>query len=247
MEVIPAIDLLSGHCVRLYQGDFGKVTSYQADPLELAASYRNAGARRLHLVDLDGARDGTSANHGVVGAIAADSGLAVQVGGGVRSLDTALGLLAAGARRVVIGSMAVRDPALACQWLASTGPDRLVLGLDVRLGPAGEQPEALVHGWREGSGRGLWELAEIFARAGASHVLCTDIGRDGTLAGPNLELYAECVRRFPEIDWIASGGVGTAADLVSLATTGVAAVVTGKALLDGRIDLEEIRRFSRDE
>jgi phosphoribosylformimino-5-aminoimidazole carboxamide ribotide isomerase len=247
VEVIPAIDLLGGRCVRLYQGDFDKVTSYPTDPADLAASYRDAGARRLHVVDLDGARDGTSANHSVVAAIAAASGLAVQVGGGIRSLDTLLGLLAAGARRAVIGSVAVRDPALACQWLDAAGPDQLVLGLDVRLGPEGEQPEALAHGWREGSGRGLWELAEIFARAGAVHLLCTDIGRDGTLAGPNLRLYAECQQRFPEIGWIASGGVGDAADLESLAATGVAAVVTGKALLDGRIGLQEIRRFSRAE
>jgi phosphoribosylformimino-5-aminoimidazole carboxamide ribotide isomerase len=245
MELIPAIDLLGGRCVRLYQGDFQKVTEYETNPLVLARRYREAGARRLHVVDLDGARSGTATNRGIVGRLAAESGLEVQVGGGVRTLDALRELLGAGVTRVVVGSAAVKDPELVCEWLDAVGPEQLILGLDVRVPDTAGAPEALVHGWQEGSGRGLWDLAALYAEAGARHVLCTDIGRDGTLAGPNESLYAECVRRFPALRWIASGGLGSASDLPRLAATGVAAVVTGKALLDGRIGLEEIRSFSR--
>ncbi len=245
MEIIPAIDLLDGRCVRLYQGDFSRITTYEADPQALARLYCESGARRLHVVDLDGARSGTPANHAIIGRLAAESGLALQVGGGVRTLAGLQELLAAGADRVVVGSVAVKEPLTASQWLRTVGPERLVLGLDVRLDSAGGDPEALAHGWREGSGRSLWELAEHFAEAGARYILCTDIGRDGTLAGPNNDLYADCVRRFPGIAWIASGGLSAASDLRPLSATGVAAVVTGKALLDGRIDPGEIRQFSR--
>jgi phosphoribosylformimino-5-aminoimidazole carboxamide ribotide isomerase len=247
MELIPAIDLLGGRCVRLYQGDFQKVTEYETDPLVLAGRYRDAGAGRLHVVDLDGARSGTATNRGIVRRLAAESGLAVQVGGGIRTLEGLHELLDAGIARVVVGSVAVKDPALVGQWLDDVGPERVIIGLDVRMPDSTGAPEALVHGWQEGSRRSLWDLAALYAEAGARHVLCTDIGRDGTLGGPNVALYAECVRRFPALRWIASGGLGSAGDLPRLAATGVAAVVTGKALLDGRIGIEEIRSFSRAE
>jgi phosphoribosylformimino-5-aminoimidazole carboxamide ribotide isomerase len=245
MEIIPAIDLLAGRCVRLYQGDFRQVTEYETDPLVLANRYRDAGARRLHVIDLDGARSGTAANREIVRTLAAQTGMAVQVGGGIRSLEALQALVDAGIDRVVVGSVAVKEPQAVCGWLRAVGAERLVIGLDVRVDGPGGAPEALIHGWQEGGGLSLWDLAKLYAAAGARHVLCTDIARDGTLGGPNLDLYAECVRRFPGIGWIASGGLGSAADLAPLAATGVASVVTGKALLDGRIDLEEIRRFSR--
>jgi phosphoribosylformimino-5-aminoimidazole carboxamide ribotide isomerase len=245
VDIIPAIDLLAGRCVRLYQGDFTQVTDYDTDPLALAVRYRDAGAVALHVIDLDGARSGMATNHPVITRLAAESGLAVQAGGGIRSLETAQRLLAAGARRVVIGSIAITQPETACRWLEDLGADRLVLGLDVRRNDATGEYAALAHGWRAATGPSLWSLAAQFAEAGARQVLCTDIGRDGTLTGPNLDLYAECVRRFPTLDWIASGGLSAAKDLQPLAATGVTAVVTGKALLDGRLSLEEIRRFSR--
>lgn len=246
MDIIPAIDLLGGRCVRLYQGDFDRVTRYDADPADLARQYREAGARRLHLVDLDGAREGSAANSAIIRRLAADSGMAVQAGGGVRSLETLRALLDAGVERVVIGSIAVNDPDTAVSWLDAVGPERLVLGLDVRFDPLRGIPETLAQGWQEGSGQSLWDLAERYLRNGAIHVLCTDIDRDGTLAGPNTLLYAECVRRFPGLRWIASGGLSSRADIPRLAETGVAAVVAGKALLDGRIDLSEIASFSHD-
>jgi len=244
MEVIPAIDLLDRQCVRLYQGDFSRVTVYSADPVELAHRYRNAGLRRLHVVDLDGAQTGSPQNMDLIGVMAAKAGIAVQAGGGVRDLDRALALRAAGADRVVVGSVAAEQPEVALEWLDRLGPEHLVLAFDVRV-PAGVDPVVLTRGWARDSGRGLWDLLERFCTRGARHFLCTDIAQDGTLAGPNLQLYRECTRRFPQASVIASGGVGSVDDLQQLATTGAAAVVTGKALLDGRLTLEEIESFSR--
>lgn len=245
MEIIPAIDLLGGRCVRLYQGDFGKVTEYDQDPVEIADRYLEAGARRLHVVDLDGARTGSPANLAIIRKLARDPRVALQVGGGVRSRDMVDTLLAAGAKRVVLGSVAINDPPTAIGWLAAAGAERFVLAFDVTVIPESGEPMAVTHGWRDISRRCLWDLMEQFLGAGARHFLCTDVSRDGTLAGPNIALYAECMRRFPQARIIASGGFGSAADLPKLAATGVAAVVIGKALLDGSITIEEIRQFSR--
>lgn len=231
--------------MRLYQGDFDQVTRYDSDPVELAQRYAASGASRLHLVDLDGARSGTPGNLGIVKRIAALPGVAVQVGGGIRGIEAAESLLTAGAARVVIGSIAIADPDTVLGWISRLGPTRVVLAFDVRFTPHGE-PEAVTHGWRQASGRTLWTLLERYAVCGVSEFLCTDVGRDGTLTGPNLALYRECVQRFPAARFTASGGLSGSADLEPLRSTGVAAVVTGKALLDGRLTLEEIRRFSRD-
>ncbi len=245
MEIIPAIDLLAGRCVRLFQGDFDKVTAYERDPVELAASYRAAGASRLHVVDLDGARTGTPRHLDVISAIAGTSGLAVQAGGGIRDARTVDAFLAAGVTRVVVGSVAVNEPATALDWIRYAGPERFVLAFDVRIDRSSGEPMAVTHGWRDASGRCLWDLIEQFLAAGARHFLCTDVGRDGTLAGPNNTLYAECVQRFPAARIIASGGLASAADLPALAATGVGAVVAGRALLDGLLSLEEMRQCSR--
>lgn len=244
MELIPAIDLLDGQCVRLHQGDFGQVQRYATDPLEFARGYAAAGARRLHLVDLDGARAGEPRNLAVLERIAGGTTLEVQCGGGVRTLDHARALLAAGARRIVIGSMAVERPDDAAAWLAELGTGRVVLAFDVRLSPEGE-PLAATRGWLEDTRHSLWTLLDRYLSLGARDYLVTDIGRDGTLAGPNDALYAEAARRFPAARVIASGGVGNAADLHRLATTGAAAVVVGKALLDGRLTPAEIEPFWR--
>lgn len=244
MEVIPAIDLLDGQCVRLHQGDFGQVQRYGTDPLELALGYAAAGARRLHLVDLDGARAGEPRNLAVLERVAGSTTLEVQCGGGVRTLDHARALLAAGARRIVIGSMAVERPDEATAWLAGLGTATVVLAFDVRLSPGGE-PLAATRGWLEDTRHSLWSLLDRYLALGARDYLVTDISRDGTLAGPNEALYAEAARRFPAARIIASGGVGQATDLHRLAATGAAAVVVGKALLDGRLTPAEIEPFWR--
>lgn len=244
MDVIPAIDLLNGQCVRLYQGDFSRVTVYATDPVDLARLYRNAGLRRLHVVDLDGARTGSPQNMDLITAMAGKVGVAVQAGGGIRDLQRAQELRDAGAERVVVGSVAAEAPDTALQWLDQLGADHLVLAFDVRV-PDDADPVVLTRGWVKESGASLWELLDRFCAHGARHFLCTDVARDGTLTGPNLDLYRECSRRFPGASVIASGGVSSLEDLHRLSATGVAAVVTGKALLDGRLTLEEIESFSR--
>jgi phosphoribosylformimino-5-aminoimidazole carboxamide ribotide isomerase len=245
MQVIPAIDLLGGRCVRLYKGDFAQVIEYPEDPVAIAARYRQAGMRRLHLVDLDGARSGDQTNGHIIARLASEAGVDLQVGGGIRDLSRARALLEAGASRVVIGSVAAEDPGLALGWVDVLGADRMTLAFDIRLDGQGE-PVVVTRGWTRSSGRSLWALVERFAPHAGIEFLCTDVDRDGTLEGPNLALYSGCTARFPGARFIASGGVSGAADLPQLAATGVAGVVTGKALLDGRLTLEEIGRFSRD-
>jgi len=243
MEVVPAIDLLGGGIVRLFQGDFEQVTEYARDPLKLAGRYARGGMKRLHVVDLDGARSGEPTNLPIIARLTG-CGMEVQAGGGIRDLIRVSSLLDVGVSRAVIGSVAVNQRELVAEWIAEVGAERIILAFDVRLDDSGA-PETLTHGWTRGSGNLLWPLVEYFLQTGAREFLCTDIARDGTLNGPNLTLYRECVARYPDAEFIASGGVSCLADLEALDQIGVARVVTGKALLDGRLDIEEIERFSR--
>jgi phosphoribosylformimino-5-aminoimidazole carboxamide ribotide isomerase len=244
MELIPAIDLRDGRCVRLLQGDFERETRYQVDPVELARQYRKLGAAWLHVVDLDGAKRGEPVNLPLIRRMQEAAGIRVQLGGGIRtraSLEQALEV----ATRAVIGSLAVSDPDTVAAWLGEHGPERLTLALDVRLTADGT-PMIATHGWTRASTLTLSAAIERFAVAGLKHVLCTDIDRDGALSGPNVELYRDCASRWPGIAFQASGGVRDAADLTALADAGVAATVSGKALLEGRLTSEEIRPFLRD-
>ncbi|HSN69938.1 MAG TPA: 1-(5-phosphoribosyl)-5-[(5-phosphoribosylamino)methylideneamino]imidazole-4-carboxamide isomerase [Steroidobacteraceae bacterium] len=242
MELIPAIDLRNGHCVRLYQGDFAAETLYSKEPAEILGRYIALGARHVHVVDLDGARDGTQGNLAVVRSLAADGRVTLQVGGGLRTRGRIEEMLDAGVERVVIGSVAVTDPAAVTGWMESLGAHRFVLAFDVRLDASGV-PHLTTHGWQQQTSRTLWEAVEHYLDAGLEHVLCTDVERDGALSGPNCELYSEAVRRFPEVAWQASGGVARASDLTTLADCGVAAVISGRALLENRIPAEELRPF----
>jgi len=243
MEVIPAIDLLGGGVVRLFQGDFDRVTQYVDDPVELARAYADAGAGRLHVVDLDGARTGTFVNLPIIERLARVN-IDVQTGGGIRDLADLQRLIDAGVRRCVIGSAAVKQPDLVADWIGTVGAQQIIIAMDVRLNVNGV-PEVLTDGWTAGSGRHLWPLLEHYLAIGTNEVLCTDIARDGTLEGPNVALYRTCIERYPAAEFIASGGVSSAADLEALDRIGVTRVVTGKALLDGRLTLEEIQQFSR--
>jgi len=245
MRLIPAIDLRGGQCVRLLKGDFAAETRYPFTPLELLQRYRELGADWLHVVDLDGARDGQAANRQVIAQLAGQSGIWLQVGGGVRDRASVDELLALGIARLAIGSAAIEDRGAVEQWLVNFGPERICLALDVALQADG-LPLLRTRGWRETTALSLWDAIERYLPCGLRHVLCTDIARDGAMAGPNLALYTEAVARYPQLQWQASGGVSASRDLQALAVTGVAAAVCGKALLEDRLPHGELQPYLRD-
>lgn len=236
--VYPAIDVRDGRVVRLRQGDYADETRYGDDPLALAQRHARAGAAWLHLVDLDAARAGGYTLLPLLRAIAASTGLRVQTGGGVRSRLDIERLLDAGAARVVIGSLAVRDPVAVMGWLREFGNERLTIALDTRQDAAGRW-RLPVHGWTEVASESLEALAGRYAEAGLQHLLCTDIARDGMLGGPSLALYRALCAQCPGLQIQASGGVRDAADVRAARAAGCAGAVLGKALLEGRIDLGE--------
>ena len=242
MRLIPAIDLRGGRCVRLLKGDFAAETRYEAEPLELLARYRGYGADWLHLVDLDGARDGSAGNRPVIATLAAEPGIHLQVGGGLRNFAAVEDVLDLGAARAVVGSAALTDPQEVRRWLRHFGNGRIALAFDVRLDEAGT-PCIATHGWVRQSTLSLWAAVAGFIEAGLIHVLCTDVSRDGALSGPNVALYAEAARRHPQVAWQASGGIRDARDLHALAGCGATAAISGKALLEERIPIEELGPF----
>ncbi len=235
MDLYPAIDLRGGRCVRLVEGDFGRETVYGDDPVAVAETFAAAGARWIHVVDLDAARTGEGLNRPVVGRIAAAvaaAGVRVQSGGGVRSLQDAEELIGAGVARVVIGTAAVENPALVAE-AARRWPGRVAVGLDHRGG------EVRLRGWTEGAGRRVGDLVPAAVAAGASAVIVTDISRDGRLVGPDVEGLAALVEQ-TGAPVIASGGVGSLHDVEALAAvTGLAGVIAGKAIYEGRLDVAE--------
>ncbi|HLT90766.1 MAG TPA: 1-(5-phosphoribosyl)-5-[(5-phosphoribosylamino)methylideneamino]imidazole-4-carboxamide isomerase [Woeseiaceae bacterium] len=238
MIVIPAIDLRDGRCVRLLQGDFARETVWHDDPATLARDYRQAGFDHLHVVDLDGARDGRQRHEALVRAMVDEGGAVVQLGGGLRSQAAVERWLAAGVARCVVGSMAVEDPDAVAGWIEEFGPERIVVALDVRCAE-GRDPVPAIRGWQSDAPVTLWECIDRYLASGLLHVLCTDVGRDGTLAGPNLDLYRELRRRYPALALQASGGVRDERDLAALEALGCAAAITGRALLEGTLDARE--------
>lgn len=238
MIVIPAIDLRDGRCVRLLRGDFARETVWHEDPLALARDFRRAGFTHLHVVDLDGARDGRQRNEAVVRAMVDEGGAIVQLGGGLRSHGAVERWLATGVTRCIVGSLAVDDPDVVAGWLEEFGPERVVIALDVRC-PADGDPVPATHGWQRSSAHTLWQCVDRYLASGLKHVLCTDVGRDGTLGGPNLSLYREFRRRYPDLALQASGGVRDGADLAALDALGCAAAISGRALLEGTLQREE--------
>jgi len=227
--------------VRLYKGDFARVTEYSDDPVAVARDFSTLQVRELHIVDLDGARTGSQKNQELVGKLCANTGLSVQLGGGIRNVDTVTDWLQRGVARCVIGSLAVTEPGLVADWMAEFGTGRIVIALDVSIDESG--PVVATHGWTRSSGVSLWDCIDALADAGMQHLLCTDISRDGAMSGPNFDLYADIVRRYPQLDLQASGGVRDAADLERLRDLEIPAAITGKALLDGRISAAEVAAF----
>ncbi|QKK01379.1 MAG: 1-(5-phosphoribosyl)-5-[(5-phosphoribosylamino)methylideneamino] imidazole-4-carboxamide isomerase [Pseudomonadota bacterium] len=244
MQLIPAIDLRGGRVVRLQQGDYARETRYDDDPLVVAERYRDAGATLLHVVDLDSARDGGAANLDTIEMLCSRVNLRVQTGGGVRDAADLRRRLDAGAMRVVLGSLCVREPQRVAGWLDRVDADTIVAGLDVTADEQGRWiPRAT--GWTEAGERDLVDLLDQLTGSGLRHLLCTDIQRDGVYAGPSLALYAQLAERYPELAIQASGGISSAGDIEEVARTGVSACIVGRALLEGRVGLEEIRRWSR--
>lgn len=246
MNVIPAIDIRGGRCVRLFQGEFDRETEYSADPAGVAREFAELGVRHLHIVDLDGARDGQQRNQPTVATIAEQSPLDVQLGGGIRSRETLARWLQHGVSRCVIGSTAVTEPDRFRSWLREFGAEKIVLALDVRLDQNGV-PMLATHGWEKTSATSLWACVKNYLADGLKHVLCTDVSRDGAMSGPNFSLYEEMLQRFPDIALQASGGVRGLGDLQRLRHIRVDGAITGRALLDGALTPEEVRSFLRDE
>ncbi|AIR06925.1 MULTISPECIES: 1-(5-phosphoribosyl)-5-[(5-phosphoribosylamino)methylideneamino]imidazole-4-carboxamide isomerase [Cedecea] len=236
--IIPALDLIDGKVVRLHQGDYGQQRDYGSDPLPRLQDYQSQGAEVLHLVDLTGAKDPAARQIPLLQKLLAGVSVPVQVGGGVRTEQDVEALLEAGAARVVVGSTAVKSPELVQGWFERFGANALVLALDVRIDAEGNKQVA-VSGWQETSGTTLEQLVEQFLPFGLKHVLCTDISRDGTLAGSNVELYQEVCARFPQVAFQASGGIGGLEDIAALRGSGVKGVIVGRALLEGKFNVKE--------
>ena len=235
MKLLPAIDLIGGRCVRLVQGDFARETSYSDDPAAALADFARGGASEAHLVDLDGARAGAPRQHDLFATLARSTDLKLQVAGGFRTADQVAAMLDAGVNRVVIGSLALADPAAFSAMLDRFGPDRLTLALDVRLD--GEEALVATHGWERGSGRTLADVLGSFPAV--RHLLVTDIARDGMLTGPNVALMRAILADFPSVELQASGGVADLADVDALVQTGAAAAIVGKAIWEGRFTVAE--------
>ncbi|WP_305811256.1 1-(5-phosphoribosyl)-5-[(5-phosphoribosylamino)methylideneamino]imidazole-4-carboxamide isomerase [Photobacterium leiognathi] len=236
--IIPALDLIEGQVVRLFQGDYGQVTEYKVDPAEQFNLYHQAGANWLHLVDLTGAKDTQARQLSLIEKLLKSTPANVQIGGGVRTEQDVADLLNAGAKRVVIGSTAVKQPEMVKGWMEKYGAEHIVLALDINIDDDGNRIVA-VSGWQEDSGVTIEALLEDFLKVGLKHVLCTDISRDGTLAGSNVELYIDLCRQYPQVQFQSSGGIGSLDDIAALKGSGVAGVIVGRALLDGKFTAEQ--------
>ena len=236
--IIPALDLIDGQVVRLFQGDYGQVTEYNVNPTEQFAVYHQAGANWLHLVDLTGAKNTQARQLTLIRQLLASTPANIQIGGGVRCEQDVSDLLHAGAQRVVIGSTAVKQPERVKGWIEKYGAEHIVLALDINIDNNGNRIVA-VSGWQEDSGVTIETLLEDFLKVGLKHVLCTDISRDGTLTGSNVELYVDLCRQYPQVQFQSSGGIGSLDDIAALKGSGVAGVIVGRALLDGKFTAEQ--------
>lgn len=231
---IPAIDIIGGRCVRLAQGDYSKATSYSGSPLQAARLFESLGYGFLHVVDLDGAKRGEPVNIDVLRTITENTGLRVDFGGGIKSEAHLEQVFGAGAEAVSIGSMAVGAFDTVSRWIEHWGADRFILSADVLDG------KVRTHGWTEDSGVTLYGLLDRYWPLGVRRVLCTDISRDGMLCGPNIQLYREIMQRYPDCRLVASGGVACMEDIEALDAAGIPAVVFGRAIYEGKIDMRQL-------
>ncbi len=236
IELIPAIDIINGQCVRLTKGDYSQKTVYSDSPSDVAVEFERLGMRRLHVVDLDGAKSSHIVNVPVLRSFAERTNLTIDFGGGIKSDEDIELAFENGASMVTIGSIAVKEPATFARWLRRYGAERIILGADVRDGMIS------INGWREDSTLPLLSFLKDYVAQGVRHVLCTDISRDGTLGGPAIDLYCDILSAYPGLDLIASGGVSSEEDILDLDLHGIPSVVFGKAYYEGHIDLEKLKR-----
>ena len=234
IELIPAIDIIGGQCVRLTKGDYDQKTVYRDSPAEVAKEFEQIGFIRLHVVDLDGAKSKHIVNNEVLRRVTTDTQLVVDFGGGIKTDEDIEKAFAAGASMVTIGSIAVTDPDLFMGWLEKYGAEHIILGADVRHG------KISINGWKEDSAEDLLPFLKKYVDAGVKNVLCTEISKDGTLTGPAIELYQSIMAAYPGLHLIASGGVSSIDDIKALEAAGIPAVVFGKAIYEGKINLNEL-------
>lgn len=234
IELIPAIDLINGQCVRLTKGDYDRKKVYNDNPAEVAKDFEKLGFKRLHVVDLDGAKSKHIVNDAVLKAITTETNLTVDFGGGIKTEEDIEKAFAAGASMVTVGSIAVTNPDLFMEWIDKYGADKLILGADVRNG------KISINGWKEDSSEDLLPFLKKYIDKGVRYVLCTEISKDGTLQGPAIELYKEVMAAYPQLHLIASGGVSSNEDIEALQAAGIPAVVFGKAFYEGKIDVEKL-------
>jgi phosphoribosylformimino-5-aminoimidazole carboxamide ribotide isomerase len=237
IELIPAIDIIDGKCVRLSQGDYDTKKVYNENPLEVAKEFEANGIRRLHVVDLDGAKSKHVVNYRTLEMIATRTSLVIDFGGGIKTDEDMLIAFENGAQMVTLGSVAVKNPDLFKKWLSQYGAEKIILGADAK------NKRIAVSGWMEDSSQELIPFLHDYTKEGIYKVLCTDISKDGMLQGPSIELYKEIMKEFPEMHLIASGGVSCLQDIIALEEAGIPAVVFGKALYEGRITMKDLIRF----
>ena len=234
IELIPAIDIIEGQCVRLTKGDYDQKTVYRDSPAEVAREFESFGFKRLHVVDLDGAKSKHIVNDAVLNAITSNTSLTVDFGGGIKTDGDIEKAFASGAAMVTVGSIAVTQPELFMGWLEKYGSERMILGADVRHGMIS------INGWKEDSSEEFLPFLKKYVEAGVKNVLCTEISKDGTLAGPAIDLYKKVMDAYPQLHLIASGGVSSKEDILALDKAGIPAVVFGKAIYEGKINLKEL-------
>src|SRR5690349_20471938 len=237
MQIIPAIDIIEGKCVRLTQGDYSQKKIYNQQPLEVAKQFEDIGLNRLHLVDLDGAKAGAVKNWKVLEAIAGKTGLVIDFGGGIKTEKDLEIVFGSGAALATIGSLAVKDEETFTRWLSAYGAQKFLLGADVK------DEKIAVGGWLETTDIWIYDFLEKYLDKGVQQVFCTDVGKDGLLQGPSVELYKNIVTKYPELHFIASGGVSSIQDLDELRNIGCHGAIVGKAIYEGNISLKELSIF----
>ena len=239
MNIIAAIDIMEGKCVRLTQGNFGKKKVYDEDPVDMARKFEDAGLEYIHVVDLEGAQTGAVVNWQTLEDIRANTALRIDFGGGVKTVEDVEALLDLNIDRINVGSVAVREPEKFIGWIDRFGADNFILSTDVKGN------EIKVNGWQDKTGVTIYDIIQQYEPTGIKHVTCTDISADGTLGGPNFVLYKKLLNHFPKTKFIASGGVASMEDVENLKYIGVQGVIIGKAIYEGRLSLEQLAAFNR--